>query len=163
MRVLVVLAVLAGAASAAADPLWEAELRMGYGVALGGGGGMTSARPTPLTLAATAAVAVVEEPAISSFGGLTVETLDRNSVGVVFGVRLAPRSSPVRLTAGGTWVFAPYTLWGATASGGLCRRSRGIGVCGDVQLTSYLAGTDLAAGHTVTQVQLVLGIVFDAR
>lgn len=143
--------------------MWEAELRLGYGVSVAGSGGMTSTRPTPLTIQAIGSVAISDEPAMATYGGLAVETLDRSSVGAVAGVRLSPHDSRLRLTGGGIWVFAPYTLWGATASGGACRRHTGsIGICGDLQLTAYFAGTDLAPGHTVTQIQAVLGMVFDA-
>lgn len=146
---------------ARADSLWEAELRLGYGVSLGGSGGMTSTRPTPLNVTAIGSVAVREEPRMYAYGGLVVETLDRNAVGAVAGVRLAPPDRAIRLAAGGAWLFAPYSLWGVTASGGACRRGS-VAICGDVQLTAYFAGSDLAEGRTVTQVQAVLGIVFDA-
>lgn len=159
MRSLLLIMVLV--ASADAESLWEAELRLGYGVAMGGGGGMTSTRPTPLTVAAVGAVAVRDEPYTYGYGGLVFETLDRNAVGVLAGVRLVPRDSRVRLAGGGVLMFAPYTLWGATASAGLCRGGS-IRICGDLQLTAYFAGSDLAAGHTVTHLQFVLGIVFDA-
>jgi hypothetical protein len=36
-------------------------------------------------------------------------------------------------------------------------------VCADVALTEYFAGTDLVTGHAATQVQLVLGMVFDGN
>ena len=36
-------------------------------------------------------------------------------------------------------------------------------VCGDLALTEYFAGTDLVQGHAATQVQLVLGMVFDGN
>jgi hypothetical protein len=49
-----------------------------------------------------------------------------------------------------------------TASGGLCHRVAGrVELCGDVELTSFVAGTDLAEGQTMTQVQAVLGVVVD--
>ncbi|MEO8698399.1 MAG: hypothetical protein ABI867_00110 [Kofleriaceae bacterium] len=164
MRSLLGLAILLSAGTAHADEpaLWEAELRLGYGLAVGGGGGMTSTKSTPLSVTAIGAMAIQDEPRMAAYGGLTVETLDRNAVGAVAGVRLAPFDGKVRLSGGGTWIFAPYTLWGATASGGVCRRSRGLGLCGDLQLTAYFAGTDLAEGHTVTQIQAVVGVVFDA-
>ena len=146
-----------------ADPLWDAEVRVGYGVAVGGSGAMTSTRPTPLTLAALGSIAIVEEPAVSAYGGLIVETIDRNAAGTMFGFKLRPHDSRVRLAIGGAWIFAPYKLWGATASGGMCgHQSPSLSVCGHVQLTTYVGGTDLAPGHTVTQAQLVIGLVFDA-
>ncbi|HUJ57884.1 MAG TPA: hypothetical protein VLX92_05315 [Kofleriaceae bacterium] len=164
MRSLLVGSVLVLCAQASADPLWDAEVRLGYGVAMGGGGGMTSTRASPLSIAALGSVAFDDDPHLSGYGGATFETLDRNSIGTLFGVKLQPHDSMLRFTGGGTWIFAPYTLWGATASAGACHHKAGggLGLCGDVLLTSYFAGTDLAPHHTVTQLQLTLGVVFDA-
>ena len=160
MRSLLLLVLLCSRVGA--DPLWDAEVRLGYGVAVGGGGGMTSTRATPLTIAALGSVAVEEEPHLSAYGGITAETLDRSSVGALAGVKLAP-TAHVRLTGGGAWIAAPYTLWGATGSIGTCgHMSRGMGLCGDVLLTSYFSGSDLPKGRSVTQFQLALGMVFDA-
>jgi hypothetical protein len=148
---------------AAADPLWQAELRAGYGLAVGGSGAAMSARPTPLTLAAIVAFAFNQDPPLAGYGGLVVETLDRNAVGTAFGVTLSPSGSRLRLSGGGTLLVAPYTLWGATASAGACAHATSrTRLCGDLQLTAYFAGSDLADGHTVTQLQLVAGLVFDA-
>jgi hypothetical protein len=147
----------------AADALWEAELRAGYGISVGGAGEQMSARATPLTLEATVAFAVNEDPPLSGYGGLTVETLDRNSVGTVGGIILTPHDSHLRLAAGGVYIFAPYTLWGASASLGLCfpmtPRTK---LCGAVEATAYFAGSDLPDGRTVTDGKLVLGVGFDA-
>ena len=160
MRRLTVLALLALASPAAADPLSEAELRLGYGIAVAGSGAMTSARATPLTLTATGSIAIGELPPLAAFGGVVVETLDRSSAGATGGVRLT--AGPLRLAGGGTAILAPRTMWGAMASGGVCRRviSR-IELCGDVEITAFIAGTDLAPGRTVTQMQAVLGMVLD--
>lgn len=148
---------------AAADPLWQAEVRAGYGIAIGGSGARMSTRASPVTLAAIAAIATSVEPPLSGYGGLLVEALDRNSVGSVFGIKWAPHDSRLRLSGGGTWLLAPYMLFGATASVGACMRWKPrIGVCGDLQLTAYFAGDDLADGRSVTQVQLGAGLVFDA-
>lgn len=129
---------------------------------MSGGGGMTTARTTPLTITAQGALLVRDEPQLAAFGGLVVETLDKSSVGAVAGMRLTGLDRAVRLAGGATTIIAPYTLWGAVASGGACKRNRGMGLCGDIQLTAYFAGTDLAAGRTVTHVQAVLSMVFDA-
>ncbi|MCW5805985.1 MAG: hypothetical protein KIT31_26710 [Deltaproteobacteria bacterium] len=142
-------------------PLYDAELRFGYGLAVGGGNGMTSARPSPLTITALGAIAINDEPRMSAIAGLVVEALDRNAIGATAGVRLSP-SRHLRLSAGGTWVFSPYTLWGATGSAGTCGRFAGVGLCMHAQLTTYFAGTDLAEGRTATQIQGVFGMVFDA-
>lgn len=166
MRMLATLAAIgaAGAPARADDghlPLLEGELRFGYGLSMGGGGGKMVTRPTPLNVIATAAIAVRDQPRIYGYGGLAAETLDRNAVGAVAGVRVVPAVSRLRLAAGAAWWFAPYTMYGATASVGACWR-RSLGVCGDLQLATYFAGSDLASGHTVTQAQAMVGVVFDA-
>lgn len=160
---LALIIVVASAGIASADPLWDAELRLGYGVALGGGGEMTTTRPTPLTVSALGSFLLREDPALSAYGGLVVETLDRNSVGGLAGFKLRPGHGNVRLMAGGEALSRPKTLWGASAGAGYCgHASTGVAMCGDVMLTSFFFGTDLAPGHTVTQFQLQLGVVFDA-
>jgi len=153
----------AAADPAALDPLWQAEVHAGYGVAVGGSGTRMSKRASPLSLAAIAAWAFNEDPPLWGYGGLVVETLDRNEVGATFGVRLSPRGSRLRLAGGGTWMVAPTMVFGATVSAGACMRWKPlIGLCGDVQLTEYFAGDDLAPGRAVTQAQLGVGMVFDA-
>jgi hypothetical protein len=154
---------MAISAPAAADPLWQAEIHAGYGVAGAGSGQQLSVRPTPFTITAIAAFAFNADPPLMGYGGLVVETLDRNAAGVVFGVELSPHGSPLHLAGGGIALVAPYTLWGATASAGVCLHAvRSIGLCGDLQLTAFIAGSDLADDRTVTQAQLVAGLVFDA-
>lgn len=157
------IALPAAPSPAAAQPLWQAEVHAAYGLALSGGGDTMSRRPTPLTFTALAAFAFDEDPPLAGYGGLVIETLDRNAAGAAFGVELWPRDSRFHLAGGGVAIVAPYTLLGATASGGVCMRAgRGIGLCGDLQLTAFVAGSDLADGRTVTQAQLVAGLVFDA-
>jgi hypothetical protein len=147
----------------AADALWEAELRAGYGISVGGAGEQMSARATPLTIEASVSFAFNEDPPLAGYGGFTVETLDRNAVGAVGGVILTPHDSHLRLAAGGVYLFAPYTLWGASASLGLCfhvaSRTK---LCGALEATAYFAGSDLPEGRTVTDGKLVLGLGFDA-
>jgi hypothetical protein len=146
------------------DPLWQAEVHVGYGLAMSGSGTQMSKRASPLTLSAIVGFAFNDTPRLFGFGGLVVETLDRSAAGGVFGVKYAPPGSRFHLAAGGTLLVAPASLLGATASGGLCLRQTALlGLCGDVQVTSYFAGGDLAEGRTVTQIQLVLGAVFDVR
>lgn len=155
------LAVLALAAPAAAESLAEAELRFGYGISRAGTGEMTTTRATPLTLSATAAVAVAEQPRLVGFGGMVVETLDRTTAGATAGIRL--KAGFLRFSGGGLAILAPETLWGATASGGVCRQAaERVELCGDLQLTAFLAGSDLANERVVTQAQAVLGIVIEA-
>jgi hypothetical protein len=166
MRSLLIVCGIAGLAHADPDPqLWDGELRMGYGVAIGDDGGKTmTTRGSPFSIAAIAAVAINDEPPLWAFGGITLETLNRNSVGGVAGVRLEPEGTPLRFSVGGTYIIAPYTLWGALASGGYCHHTKHtFTLCGDVQLTSYFSGTDLPKGHMVTEAQLVFGMVIDGH
>ena len=156
--------ILLSSATAVADPsaLAQAELHLGYGLAMSGSGTTMSKRATPLTLTALVSYAFEDEPPLWGYGGLVVETLDRSAVGGVFGVKYTPRGSRLHLAGGGSVLVAPDSLIGATASGGYCRpQGKTLGVCGDLQVTSYFAGGDLADGRTVTQVQLVLGAVLD--
>jgi hypothetical protein len=153
------LALLLLVRTASAGSLWDAELGLGAGVALGAGTG-SQAKLSPVTIDASVAVAVNEEPNLSATGGLIVETRDRSSVGVTFGVRLQPDpASRLRLQGGGVGIVAPFSLWGARASAGLCGHGRKT-LCGDLVLTSFLGGSDLASGHTVTQIQAVFGFAF---
>lgn len=154
---------IASVAPAEADPLWQAEARLGYGVAVGGSAARMSTRSSPLSIAAIASLEFDDEPPLYGYGGLIVETLDRNEAGATGGIRFQPRDSRLRLAGGGVWMVAPSSLFGATASGGVCGRWKPlIGVCGDLQLTAYFAGSDLADGRAVTELQLVVGMVFDA-
>ena len=153
---------LALGGTATADPLWDAELRLGYGFSMASSDGSMSPRSAPLTIEVLAAVAIQDEPKLFGYGGFVVETLDRNSIGGSAGVQLA--QGPLRARIGGVYLFAPYSLWGAQASGGTCTHlSSSIRGCADLQLTEYFAGTDLVPGHAVTQVQLVFGMVIDGN
>jgi hypothetical protein len=153
-----------GARTVDAEPLWDAELRVGMGVDMGGGQGMASARRSPLTVAAVGAVAISYEPPLSGYAGLVVETLDRSAVGGTAGIRFTPALRRFRLAAGGTALVAPYTLYGGTASAGACfSLGSSMRACADAQLTAYFAGDDLAPGKTVTQAQLVLAVAFDGH
>lgn len=157
------LASIAASRPGAADPLWWGELRTGYGVAVSGSGSAMSVQSTPVTLAAIVSFAFNVDPPLSGYGGLLVETFDRNAAGAVFGVTLSPRDTPLRLSAGAAWLVAPYTLWGATASAGVCMHAAThVRLCADLQLTAYVGGSDLGEGRTVTQAQLVGGVAFDA-
>jgi hypothetical protein len=150
------------AASPADDPLWQAELRAGYGIALGGAELEMSRRPTPVTLTAAVAIAVNETPRVLGYGGAVIETMDRTGAGAVFGVELQPRDSRLHLAGGGIAMLAPYTLFGATASAGLCMKpGHTARLCADLQLIAFFAGDDLGTNRAVTEFQLALGVVFD--
>jgi hypothetical protein len=153
-------ALLAPAPPASAEPLSEAELRVGYGLAFSGSGASAGARSTPLTMTATGSIAISDLPPLAAFGGVVLEALDRAAAGATAGVRFT--SGRLRLAGGGTAIVAPRTLWGAMASGGACRRaSAQVELCGDLELTAFIAGSDLAPGRSVTQVQAVLAVVID--
>jgi len=160
---LALLTVAASHAPAFADPPpWQLELHAGYGVASSGSGMTLITRPSPLTVTGIVAVATNVDPPIAGYGGLTVETVDRSGAGVVFGVELLPHNH-LHFAGGGVVMIAPYTLWGANASIGVCGHvTRSAALCGDLQLTAFLAGDDLPEGRTVTQGQFVIGLVFDA-
>jgi len=123
---------------------------------------MPGVHGAPLTIAAIATVPTNVEPPLAAFGGLVIEALDRTAAGATAGMRLSPGET-FRFSLGGTWIASPYTLWGANVSGGACKRlGTGVSVCADVQLTTYIAGTDLPDHRAVTQIQLVGGVRFDA-
>lgn len=144
------------------DPLWQAEVRLGFGVEMGGSGDRMTTRSSPVTIEAIASFAFQDQPRLMGFGGLIAEVYSRNAAGATGGVTFAPEGTNLRLSGGGIAFVAPYSLVGATASGGICRkRSKPLRLCGDVQITEYFAGGDLADGHAVTQIQLVFGAVFD--
>lgn len=163
---LVVLALVAPPAAAAPpppDPLVSVEVRAGLGVETGGASGATSVRRSPVLVSARAAVAINAEPATAAYGGILAETGDRASVGAVAGVLLLPHRPNLRLAAGVMWLMRPYSLWGATTAVGRCiTPSRGFRLCGDVEAAFLVGGSDLPAGHSAIEWQLVLGVGFDA-
>lgn len=169
------------ATPASAQPLWEAELRLGYGVALEGGGATTTTTddtalgaeptmptpspdtPAPLTFSAIGAVAIRDQPRMSAYGGLVIEHRNDTGVGVTAGVRVHPGDGGFRLMAGGNYLHAPETRWGASASAGYCFRvMSALRTCGDLQATAYFAGSELEDDQTLTQIQAVLGVAFDS-
>lgn len=148
----------------APSPLWSAELRIGKGVEMGGGGGVMTTRVAPVSVSGIVSIAVHDEPWINAYGGMIAELVDRNAVGAVAGVIVPLRGTGIRVSGGATYMFEPFTLWGASAAIGGCMRGRfgQLGICGDVEMTAFFAGTDLAEGRTVTQLQARLGVSFDA-
>jgi hypothetical protein len=160
--ILTTLAVATLGGSAHAESLFEAEVRLGYGLAMGSEtDAMTAKKTSPLTITAIGSMEISDDPVISTYGGFAVETMSRNTFGLVGGLRVAVPGMPVRIAAGGVWVYAPASRWGATASVGSCRTRKALGLCGDVQLTSYIAGDAIEHGHSVTEIQAVFGMVFD--
>ncbi len=153
----------AGVAEPGPEPaLITAEVRAGYGVSIGGGAGRASLRGSPLVLGARVAIAIREEPRMSGYGGLLVETLDRTGVGGEAGVVLEP-SRLVRLRAGAIAMVAPYGLWGGALGAGRCFFPGATRVCLDVDADVFVGGSDLPAGAAALQVVVALGIGFDAH
>jgi hypothetical protein len=144
----------------AQQPLWTGELRLGYGFEYLGGANETSAHSAPLTIEGLASYAFSDDPWLYGYGGFLLETLGRNSIGGIGGVQIA--SGSLRARIGGVYIIAPLSLYGMNASGGVCKKlSKVIKGCGDLSITEYFAGKDLAEGHAVTQVQLVFGMVIN--
>lgn len=141
-------------------PLWEAELQLGYGISKRSSEEMTHTAVGPLSFAALGAIAINEEPHAYAVGGLVGETLgERTAIGVTAGARLVVPNTPVRVTGAGVWMVAPKTLWGASASAGACWGKGTLGLCGDVAVTAYVAGTALPKDELELQVAFVLGVV----
>ncbi|CAN5895088.1 hypothetical protein BH11MYX2_BH11MYX2_23070 [soil metagenome] len=139
-------------------PLWQSELRIGYGMSRAGTMDGSSTGASPLSLTAIGAIAVSRDPNLYIYAGLTSEMLSRSFIGATAGGRIQMNDLPVRLGGGGVMMFAPTTLWGAQASGGACKGSGAFALCGDVQMTAYFGGTGLDNDKTEMQIQLVLGI-----
>lgn len=157
--------VLAGDDRGAGDAepaLVTAEVRAGYGVAIGGGAGRASVRGSPLVLAARVAIAIRDEPRLSGYGGLVLETLDRTGAGGEAGLQLEP-SARARLRVGAIAMVAPYQLWGGALGGGRCTRPGGVRLCLDLDADVFVGGSDLPAGGAAFQLVVALGIGFDAR
>ena len=147
----------------APEPPWSAEVSLGYGAALGGGAGGMVARPSPMVLTLGGAVMIRSEPAVAAHGALVLETLDRSAVGAMGGVRLTGLGGGLRIGVDGIGLVAPYTLWGIALRAGRCVGLRpSMRLCADLGLTTYVAGSDLGPGQTTSQLQLHLGVAFDA-
>lgn len=142
------------------ESLWEAEIQLGYGISKRGSEEMTETSSGPISFAALGAIAINEEPRVYAIGGLVGEALERQAIGATAGVRLQVPNTPVRLTGTGVYMVAPKTLWGATASAGACFGKGTIGLCGDVQLTAYIAGSALPQKELELHAAFVLGVVF---
>lgn len=100
-RSLTVSLVMVLGGSARAESLWEAEVRVGYGVATGSENDEPAKKTTPVTITAVGAMAISDDPKMSVFGGVTVETVQRNAFGFVGGLRFLVPGTPVHLDAGG--------------------------------------------------------------
>jgi hypothetical protein len=162
IRFLAIIAGLAPMYAASAEPaLFDAEVRISYGLATGGGSGRASFRDSPLVLAASGSMAIRDQPRTHGYAGIVVETLDRSGIGGEGGLMLMP-SERLRLRAGAIAIAEPYTLWGAAVGGGYCAAGT-MRVCADVSANMFVGGTDLPDGGVVSQVLFGVAMVFDAR
>lgn len=163
-----VLALGADPARAGSDDIDEPaltslEARVGYGLAFGGGSGGLTQRQSPLTLSALVDHAVVAEPWTSIYGGIVAEGYGRGSAGLQVGMRVRPAAGRLRLAGGAQALLVPATLFGPLSSVGTCLPVTGsFNLCGDVEAVLFVAGTDLPDERVAGQVQLVLGLAFDA-
>lgn len=158
----VALAALAVSSPARAEPLATAELRLGYGLASGGGAGRAAVRSTPLVLAAGGALAVIEEPHVAGYADIVIETLDRTGAGVEGGF-LATPSDRLRLRGGVVAIVRPYTLWGVTFGSATCGRRGAVRMCVELDADVFVGGTDLPDKSAVFQVLAGFGVVIDAQ
>lgn len=142
-----------------ADPLWEAELRLGFGLMSRGTQMESHTGRSPLSIQALGAVAINDEPHVMAYAGLAAELMERSGVGATAGARVKVPELPLRVGGGGTLMYAPATLWGAHGSVGSCFGAGALALCTDVQMTAYFAGKALPNDETEVQVQLVIGFV----
>ena len=142
--------------------LVSAEVRAGYGVSVGGGAGRASLRGSPLILAARVAVAIRDQPRMSGYGGLVIETLDRTGVGGEGGITLEP-SIRTRVRAGVIAMIAPYKIYGGAVGAGRCFVPGSARICLDLDADVFVGGSDLPMSGAALQVVFGLGNGFDAN
>ena len=153
---------------AAADPQTDredsvvgVEARVGHGVSVGGGVGGSVWGASPVTVSVLAEMAVRQQPRTAVFGGLVWEGVQRASVGGTGGVRLRPFANGLRLSAAAIALLAPNTAYGVTTGVGYCW-GRGIKICGDLEGAMFPWGSDIPKDRVAGQIQMVLGVFFDA-
>jgi len=131
------------------------------GVEMGGASQMAM-RASAMSIGARVGIAINDEPATWAVIGAMTETGGRQSTGLLAGLRLLP-GGPWRLGAAALYAPRPSSLFGAVASVGACARATGaMHLCGDLESTFLVGGAGLPGGRTVTELQLVLGVRFDA-
>lgn len=157
---LVATCALAIAGPARAEPLAEVAVRLGSGMASGGGAGRSTVRAAPVVATVEGAYAFRDQPYVWGFVGLTLETHDRTGVGLEAGVATAVgRGGRVRV--GLRSIARPYTLHGATVGATWCWPSAPLRGCVDLAGDVYVAGTDLPPRTAVAQLILAVGTAFD--
>jgi hypothetical protein len=166
LAIVTALVLLAGPLAHAKQPaLLSIEVEAGDGVGIGGGGaGRLTMRMAPVTLTLLADYAIRTQPWVSVVGGLRGETLGRAGAGGVLGLRIRPAKGPLRIGVELNTILVPYTIAGPAGTIGACFRPthRGWGLCGDLEITAYVLGTDLPPGRVVAQGALLVGVTFDA-
>lgn len=144
-------------------PLLSLEARAGYGLAFGGGAGGSVQRLSPLTWTFLVDYAIIDEPWVSTFGGVVAEGNGHGSAGAVIGARVRPGRGRLRVAGGAEALLFPSTLFGPLASVGMCVPIIHLmNVCADAEATLFVAGSDLPDQRIAGQAQLVVGIAFDA-
>ncbi|HTE55987.1 MAG TPA: hypothetical protein VK698_34275 [Kofleriaceae bacterium] len=144
-------------------PIIALEGRIGYGMAFGGGAGVSVERWSPVTFSALVDHAVVTDPWTSVFVGVAVEGHGRGAAGAIAGLRVRPTSSQLRLAGGGALMVFPATAFGPLASVGTCiAMATALDVCGDLEATVFVVGSDIPDERIAGQIQLVIGVGFDA-
>lgn len=144
-------------------PLIALEGRVGYGMAFGGGAGVSVERWSPVTLSGLVETAVWSDPWASIFAGVAVEGHGRGAAGAIGGLRVRPTRTQLRLSGGLAAMFFPETAAGPMASGGTCwSLGAALNLCGDVEATMYVIGSDIPDHRVAGQIQLVVGVGFDA-
>jgi hypothetical protein len=158
-------AIIAGPASAR-EPLLRIDFNVGGGLNMGDGGLNGPVwRASPFTFTLLGDYAINQQPWVTLFFGLRGEALAKGGIGALVGARIHPLEGMLHLGVGGVAIVAPYTIAGVLAGGGICKRHAlgpKVALCGDLEATAYFLGSDVPAGKVVTQLQLVLGVSFDA-
>lgn len=159
--IVVVLSSLSATASADPLALVAVEGRMGAGIAMGGGQGGSTLKRAPFRAGALLERAILDMPWTSVTAGLIVETGDRMSVAGQVGLRVATETG-VRVGAHLTGLIEPFSLYGGGASLGRCVRTlERTSLCLDVELSVFVAGSDLPDQRVAGQLQVVIGARFD--
>jgi hypothetical protein len=142
-----------------AEPLGTVEMRVGGGMAIGGGEGEATMKVAPVYVGVYTSVAVRQYPWTWLRGGVFVETYDRAAVGATIG----PRVALGRWTGGvaGTAVIAPFTLYGGSAQ--IARRlGKDTSIVPGLELNVFPFGDDLPGGRVLTEVLLTVGFEISA-
>jgi len=169
-KLLVLAALLSIAPHAHAIPkgsLFGLDLQLSAGLGLAGSHGHTAMRLAPETLRFTGEYAISEAPSVSIFGGLYAEGVDRFGLGLQVGARWHPLGwrHGMRLGASLVGMVVPYTLFGVTVEGGHCIKVEAkdrFRPCIDAQAVVFFVGNDLPKSGVAAQLNLLLGVHFNA-